>query len=249
MLASPKSKSCAIKSGTEPQECLRFSWSCSRRGRSAAEFHERAANIPQQQAVYEKPIGGYGLVLSSFRRGAGFALSFDTAAYRRGKETSMQRINTILVPTDFSAASDRVLAYARDIADAFGATLHLLHVFDNPFAAGAFMDMYTRAPGEYVERIERQTLTRLETLLTPEQKAKYIPIFAARMGPPAQQILQYAEEHGAIDVIVLATGGHGRVARLILGSVADKIVRTAPCPVLTVHPHDRAENSEASQAA
>ena len=147
------------------------------------------------------------------------------------------------------ARTDRALAYARGIADALGATLHLLHVFDNPFAAGAFMDMYTPAPGEYVEQIERQALTQLETLLTPEQKAKYRAIFAARMGLPAQQILQYAEEHGAIDVIVLATGGHGRVARLILGSVADKIVRMAPCPVLTVHPHDRADASEAGEAA
>jgi universal stress protein A len=161
----------------------------------------------------------------------------------------MQRIKTILVPTDFSAASARALSYARNIADAFGATLHLLHVFENPFAAGAFLDMYTPAPDDYVERMEGQALTHLETLLTPEQRARYAPVFAARMGLPAQQILQYAEEHGAIDVIVLATGGHGRVARLLLGSVADKIVRTAPCPVLTVHPHDRTEGSEVGEAA
>jgi nucleotide-binding universal stress UspA family protein len=161
----------------------------------------------------------------------------------------MRRITTILVPTDFSAASDRALAYARDIADAFGATLHLLHVFDNPFAAGAFMDMYTPAPADDVERLERQALTQLATLLTPEQQAKYAPTFAARMGLPAQQILQYAEEHGAIDVIVLAAGRHGRVARLIRGSVADTIVRMAPCPVVTVHPHDRAEADTVSEAA
>jgi nucleotide-binding universal stress UspA family protein len=161
----------------------------------------------------------------------------------------MQRIKTILVPTDFSAASERALSYARSIADACGATLHLLHVCDNPFAAGAFMDMYTPAPAEDIERIERQALTQLETLLTPEQKTKYAPILAARMGMPAQEILQYAEEHEAIDLIVLATGGHGRVARLILGSVADTIVRTAPCPVLTVHPHDRVVAGEARQAA
>ena len=161
----------------------------------------------------------------------------------------MQRIRNILVPTDFSAASDRALAYARDIADAVGATLHLLHVFDNPFAAGAFMDMYTPAPADDVEWLERQALTQLEALLTPEEKARYAPTFTARMGLPAQQILQHAEEHGAIDVIVLATGGHGRVARLLLGSVADKIVRMAPCPVLTVHPHDRAEAGEVGKAA
>jgi len=111
------------------------------------------------------------------------------------------------------------------------------------------MDMYTPAPPEYVARVERQALRRLETLLTPEQKTGHAPVLAARMGLPAQQILQYAEEHGAIDLIVVAAGAHGRVARLILGSVADTIVRMAPCPVLTVHPHDRTEAGEAGQAA
>ena len=161
----------------------------------------------------------------------------------------MPRIKTILVPTDFSAASEHALAYARDLADASGATIHLLHVFDNPFAAGAFMEMYTPAPDDYVERIERQALRQLEALLTAEQKARYAPTFAARMGLPAQQILQYAEEHGAIDMIVLSTGGHGRVARLLLGSVADKVVRMAPCPVVTVHPHDRTDAREVIEAA
>ena len=161
----------------------------------------------------------------------------------------MRPIQSILVPTDFSDASGRALAYAREVADAFGATLHLLHVFENPFAAGAFMDMYTPAPEEYVEQLERQARTKLEGLLTEAQKVAYSAVFAARMGAAAPEILEYARQHGAIDLIVLATGGRGRVARLMMGSVADKIVRTAPCPVLTVHPHDRHDAGEESHAA
>ena len=53
----------------------------------------------------------------------------------------------------------------------------------------------------------------------------------------------------AIDLIVLATSGRGRVARLMMGSVADMIVRSAPCPVLTIHPHDRDEATEGGRAA
>ena len=161
----------------------------------------------------------------------------------------MSTIRTILVPTDFSTASDRALACARTIADAFGAALHLLHVFENPFAAGAFMEMYTPAPDDYVERMEAQTKARLETLLTEPERATARVIVAARMGPPAQVILDYVQEHGAIDLIVVATSGRGRVARLMMGSVADKIVRSAPCPVVTLHPHDREATAEARRAA
>ena len=161
----------------------------------------------------------------------------------------MRLIKTILVPTDFSPAADRALEYARNLADAFGASLHLLHVFENPFAAGAFMDMYTPAPGDELERIARQSREQLEALLTDEQKVRYTPTFTARMGSPAQEILEYAREHGSIDLIVIGTSGRNRVARLVMGSVADRVVRTAPCPVLTVHPHDRGDAGEEHRAA
>ena len=153
----------------------------------------------------------------------------------------MSRIRTILVPTDFSGASDRALTYARSLADAFGATIQLLHVFENPFAAGAFMDMYTPAPDDYVERLHQQAQTKLEELLTQTERATSRGVVATRMGLPAQEILDYARDHGTVDMIVIATTGRGRVSRFVMGSVADKIVRAAPCPVLTVHPHDREE--------
>ena len=161
----------------------------------------------------------------------------------------MSHIKSILVPVDFSAASLHALASARDLATASGATIHLLHVFETPLAMGAFMDMYTPPPDEYVETLTAQARARLEALLTEKEQTHSSVVVAARMGMPADEILRYAREHGAIDLIVLATSGRGRVARLVMGSVADTIVRSAPCPVLTVHPHDRAEATQGGRAA
>jgi nucleotide-binding universal stress UspA family protein len=70
-----------------------------------------------------------------------------------------------------------------------------------------------------------------------------------RIGRPAAEILAYLAEHPGIDLVVMATAGRGRVARFMMGSVTDKVVRTAPCPVLTLHPHDHAEEGEGNRAA
>lgn len=69
------------------------------------------------------------------------------------------------------------------------------------------------------------------------------------MGYAATEILNYVRDHGAIDLIVIATAGRGAVSRMLMGSVTDRIVRTAPCPVLTVHPHDRKETVGTPRAA
>jgi len=158
---------------------------------------------------------------------------------RRTERHTMQPIKTILVPTDFSAPAERALAYAKSLADASGATLHLLSVIEDPFAGGVHMGMVGALPEGYFEHLDQQSRARLGTLLTDDEKAKYSAVIATRMGYPATEILEYVRDHGAIDLIVMATAGHGAIARLMIGSVTDKIVRTAPCPVLTVHPHDR----------
>ena len=161
----------------------------------------------------------------------------------------MATIRNVLVPTDFSPASDRAVAYARAVANAFGATLHLLHVCENPLAAGAFMDMYTPPSDEDLERQQADAKVRLEALLTEDERKAGRGFVAARTGLPAQEILDHVAEHGAIDLIVIAASGRGLVARLMTGSVADHIVRSAPCPVLTLHPHDREAADAAGHAA
>ena len=161
----------------------------------------------------------------------------------------MQPIKTILVPTDFSPPADRALAYARSLADSCGASLHLLHVIEDPFAGGVHMGMAWAPPEGYFEHLDQQSRARLAALLTDEEQKKCSAVIATRLGYAASEILEYARDHGAIDLIVIATSGRGAVSRLLMGSVTDKIVRTAPCPVLTVHPGDRQEAPGAIRAA
>jgi universal stress protein A len=148
-------------------------------------------------------------------------------------------VKHILVPTDFSAGSQEAIRYAFDLARSLGATLHVLHVLENPFAPGAFMEMYAPPPAEYFLDMERQAEETLRHTLTPEQKQQVPVVMTTRLGVPATEILDRLPEDPPIDLVVMATHGRGGVARLVMGSVTDKVVRSAPCPVVTMreHPH------------
>jgi nucleotide-binding universal stress UspA family protein len=160
----------------------------------------------------------------------------------------MAVIKTILVPTDFAPASDRALAYARQLADAVNASLHILHVVDDPFAAGAYMEMHSFTPTDYLRQMEEAARTRLDSLLSDDQKSRYAAVLATRIGAPAHQILDYLRDVPAIDLVVMATAGRGGVARFMMGSVADKVIRHARCPVLTLDPY-AGPHAEAGHAA
>jgi universal stress protein A len=148
-------------------------------------------------------------------------------------------LTRILVATDFSDASEDALAYARMLADAFGASLHVLHVLEDLAAHAWTTEVYVAAlPGVH-EEMERQAHDRLQQLLTDEERARYRAELVLRFGSPFVEVVRYAAEH-AIDLIVLGTHGRGALAHMLLGSVAERVVRKAPCPVLTVrHPEER----------
>lgn len=146
-------------------------------------------------------------------------------------------IQNILVPTDFSVGSEEAVRYAVDFAIRVGARLHVLHVLENPFVPGAFMEMYSPPPGEYFLDAERQAEERLRTSLTADQKQQAGAVLTTRMGVPATEILNRIDETPRIDLVIMATHGRGGVARLVMGSVADKVVRQADCPVLTMREH------------
>jgi nucleotide-binding universal stress UspA family protein len=162
---------------------------------------------------------------------------------------AMQPVKIILVPTDFSPPSKRALRYACSLADATGASLHIIHVMENPYMPDAFAGYYAPLPGEFVEDLDRRTRAELESQLTPEEKTRYSAVFVLRMGAPAHEILDYLQNEAAIDLVVMATSGRGGVARLMIGSVADKIVRSAPCPVLTLHPTEHTAAGTTYRAA
>ena len=104
-------------------------------------------------------------------------------------------------------------------------------------------------PPEYFEALERDARRQLEGLLTAEEKDRYHATLVHRTGPAAQEILDYLQAQGDIDLVVMATHGRGGVARLMMGSVADKIVRAAPCAVLTMRTAEEPRRAEARVAA
>lgn len=131
----------------------------------------------------------------------------------------------ILVPTDFSPASDAALGYARELAGAFNASLSLLHILDPTFLRAVVADPHDR---------DAAALRRLDERLTAEDRRRFRAESAIEHADvPAEQILSYARTQG-IDLVVMGTHGHRGIAHLLLGSVAEQVVRHAPCPVLTL---------------
>lgn len=157
----------------------------------------------------------------------------------------MTRITRILVPTDFSATADAALDYAFVLADRFGASLQLLHVLDDPFvvdgmAAEAYISeapvLRTAMLHDAQEKLRHRATAREPRVPRIETEVLF--------GHGARTIAEYAAERG-IDLIVMGTHGRTGVAHLLLGSVAERLVRTAPCPVLTVRsPEERQHGAE-----
>ena len=142
-------------------------------------------------------------------------------------------VTTILVPTDFSETADAALEHASSLAGRLGASLHLLHVFTDPYLGVVGTEPYAPPLPEMRERALEDVRACLATRLAAQQTAARPGACAIVSGLTAKQIAQYAADH-AIDLIVMGTHGRRGVAHLLLGSVAEHVVRTASCPVLTV---------------
>lgn len=149
----------------------------------------------------------------------------------------MLAITNVLVATDFSDASDAALAFGKGIADAFSSSIHLIHVLEDLSANAWTTEVYVAAMPGVHEELERQARERLGQALTADEQARYRARAVLRVGSPFVEIIKYArDEH--IDLIVLGTHGRGAIAHMLLGSVAERVVRKSPCPVLTVRPQE-----------
>ncbi|MFN4257738.1 MAG: universal stress protein [Gemmataceae bacterium] len=144
----------------------------------------------------------------------------------------MMPLTNILVPTDFSATAARALDYGKALAETFRATLHVLFVMEDPFLTIPTLEGYTPLP-RFREDMERDARRQLDQVLTPDERARFHAQLVMVWGRPAVEILEYAQTHG-IDLIVMGTHGRGGLSHLLLGSVAEEVVRQASCPVLTV---------------
>ena len=149
----------------------------------------------------------------------------------------MIKIQDVLVPTDFSEASDSALVYGRTLARVFNARLHVLHVVDDAsFLSG--VDGYALDGASVLADMTEDAEKRLLTCLGEDDWHDPKTITEVWTGAPAHGIADYAREQ-AIDLIVMGSHGRGFISGLLTGRVAEKVVRIAPCPVLTVRKPER----------
>ena len=153
----------------------------------------------------------------------------------------MQHIERILVPTDFGAASDTALRYARALAAQFGAAISLIHVLEEPLASGVFLgDGIVRMPPDLPDGLKRAAQEQLDKRHAEHAQALPSSSHDLLTGPAAKRIVEHAEKIDA-DLIVMGTRARRGLSHLLLGSVAETVVRTAKCPVLTTHEPATAE--------
>lgn len=143
---------------------------------------------------------------------------------------------TVLVPIDFGPGSDAALAYALELAKPLGAEIVVLNAWDLPpigFPEGALL-----VSGELSQRLGDNAREGVARVVRESSSYGVTMRGIAKQGDPWRAIVDAAEEVGA-GLIVMSTHGRRGLPRALLGSVAEKVVRTAPCPVLTVHTSDR----------
>ena len=148
----------------------------------------------------------------------------------------MIRLNKVLVPTDFSEFSKPAMDYGCAVAARFGAQLHLLHVVPDPAM------LVPEAHAFSVEAMQAQTAALIEDA---KDRLSKLPadgwedgqpvVREVRTGVVFMETIDYVRTHD-IDLLVIGTHGRSGLMHVLMGSVAEKIVRKAPCPVLTVKP-------------
>lgn len=141
------------------------------------------------------------------------------------------KYSRILFATDFSPTSDAALRYATALARDSGATLSIVHIeeLQTPYAGGEMLLPQPEFPNPEIRHM-------LEKVLPTDPNVRYEHHLS--IGPPAEEIVKLAAEQNA-DLIVIGTHGRTGLKRVLMGSVAEAVMRRAPCPVLTLKEHDK----------
>jgi nucleotide-binding universal stress UspA family protein len=147
----------------------------------------------------------------------------------------MIQLNRILVPIDFSEFSRHALRYGCALAEKFGADLHLLNVVEPYYPPVPEAGMMLGEKDEYLSGLKNAAERELTRLPDPSQAKGVTVVRSVVAGPPFVEIVRYAREH-AVDLIVVGSHGRSGLAHVLMGSVAERVVRKAGCPVLTVRP-------------
>ena len=152
-------------------------------------------------------------------------------------------IKRILVATDFSLDSDAAVSYGLALAKTVHASIHLLHVVENPIAAGVWSsEIYTAEIAALQINLMRDAEKNLKRAIASLDHPGVKIVGDVRAGRPATTIVEVARDQGA-DLIVIASHGRTGITRLMMGSVAEHVVRHAPCAVLVVRPPEQAQDA------
>ena len=157
----------------------------------------------------------------------------------------MVPIQRILVPTDFSEPAAAAVKWGATLAREFGGQLYLLHVVPEPYAYPWGTELSTLPLNDILAQSEQAADERLHELAAKTGLPLDRVVTKALIGTPVDQILSLIADE-RIDLVVLGTHGRGMVGHLLLGSVAERLVRRAPVPVLTVHGDERNRQLRAS---
>jgi nucleotide-binding universal stress UspA family protein len=141
------------------------------------------------------------------------------------------KIQRILVPHDFEETAETALTYALTLAEKLGARVTVLHAYEVP--TYGYPEMLAVAV-EFASEIERRAVENLEKIAREARRPNVEVDTMVRRGSPWVEIVEMAKKLPA-DLIVMGTHGRRGMPRLLLGSVAEKVVRSAHCPVLTMH--------------
>ncbi len=146
-------------------------------------------------------------------------------------------IKTIIVPTDFSKLSFSALEYARDLAERMNATIHLIYVLEKtpPFLAIRSLDVSEEDVMKHMEEEAYKQLFETASKFKVDSNVDIIEVL--RKGNDYEEIVNYSKEINC-DLIVIATHGRTGVLHTLLGSVAEKVIRYAKCPVLVITPEE-----------
>jgi nucleotide-binding universal stress UspA family protein len=142
----------------------------------------------------------------------------------------------ILAPTDFSEYSKKAVVSALELARKFGAKLTILHVVElPPYPVEGYASPGVTAT--FLEDLERQATQDLAQLVPEAESSNVEVVRLVAVGSPYRKIIDTAEAE-QVDLIVMATAGRTGFSHLVMGSIAERVVRTATCPVLTIRPRE-----------
>ena len=144
----------------------------------------------------------------------------------------MIKLRKVLVPTDFSESARHALTYGTSFAREYDAELTLLHVVEN-LTVGYASDLFPVPMQEVFQEISGYAKTELAKLGAQAREKNVSVVEHVAQGKPSAEIIRFAQET-EIDMIVLGTHGKGMLDQALFGSTTERVVRRAPCPVLTV---------------